>query len=107
MIVETPGRAVLGDSLGKWPPAWGRGTVQPLLKHWGGDWFGDIHKSPFRRWRPCSAVCFCWLGEGIYKARKQTKSHNGSNSEFKHHLHSCLANLLRKKRYFSTKILGV
>lgn len=45
-----PGRAVLGDSLGKRPPAWSTSIVRPLLEHWDGDRFGDIHKGPFWRW---------------------------------------------------------
>lgn len=57
-----------------------RALCSPLLKHWGGDCFGDIHKGPFWRWKLCLAravLAFAGTERKILKASKQTKSHNG------------------------------
>lgn len=78
-------------------PCWSTGAVTGL---------GTFTRVPFGDGGGARLFAFVGTEREIYKASKQTKSHNGSNSEFKYHLHSRLANLLRKKHYFSTKILG-
>lgn len=79
-----------------------------LLKPWDSDWF----EGPLWTWQPCWATAvFASAGtqREVYKANQQTKKATmaeTANSNITYH--SCPANLLHKKKcYSSTKILGV